>query len=93
MGGAGQEQFFRKTEKAIDRISQDPYYAPPDGKSKYGYYDGRPIIGRGTPINGGVYIGEGVRPAIVVDDNKQPILAEYYGKFLQSWNPNKGLCH
>lgn len=35
-------------------------------------YGGRPLIGRDTPIDGGVYCGTGIREAIVVDRVKYP---------------------
>lgn len=43
-----------------------------DGRDRY---QGRPLIGRDTPINGGVYVGAGSREAIVVDMTKSPILS------------------
>ncbi len=41
-------------------------------------YYGRPIIARDTPIDGGVYLGEGQREAIVVDWEKSPTLQKMY---------------
>lgn len=42
------------------------------------HYQGRALIGRDTRIDGGVYIGSGVREAIVVDIKKDPALREAY---------------
>ncbi len=44
------------------------------------YYQGRPIIHRDSPVDGGVYLGEGQREAIVVDSEKYPKLRELYKK-------------
>ena len=46
-----------KTVLAIERVKEKGSYEEPDRESKRGYYLGRPIIGRDTPINGGVYLG------------------------------------
>jgi len=43
-------------------------------------FQGRPIIGRDKPINGGVYLGEHAREAIVVDFAKDKSLQELYRK-------------
>jgi len=42
-------------------------------------YNGRPIIHRDSPIDGGVYLGQGQREAIVVDTQKYPELGKLYG--------------
>lgn len=61
-----------RTEMEKERLLSSPYYTNPDSSSKYGYYAGRFIIGRDTPINGGIYLGGYSREAIVVDDEKYP---------------------
>jgi len=48
---------WNKTTKAMDRLSGNPSYEEPSIDCVYGRWQGRPIIGRGTPINGGVYVG------------------------------------
>jgi hypothetical protein len=60
-----------KTVLAIERVKEKGSYEEPDRESKRGYYLGRPIIGRDTPINGGVYLGGGEREAVVVDDSRE----------------------
>lgn len=60
-----------KTLLGIERIKEKGSYEEPDRESKKGYYLGRPIIGRDTPINGGVYLGGGEREAVVVDDTRK----------------------
>lgn len=59
---------WRKTEMAIRNIKGGGFYEEGDKDSKYGYFEKRRIIGRDTPIKGGVYVGAGDREAIVVDD-------------------------
>jgi len=73
-----------KTILGIERIKEKGLYEEPDRESKRGYYLGRPIIGRDTPINGGVYLGGGEREAVVVDDsNKDSPLHDVYKELLQ----------
>lgn len=71
-----------KTILAIRRVGQSSSYDEPDTESKNGYYQGRPIIGRDTPINGGVYLGGGQREAIVVDESKSQYLNQIYQDLL-----------
>lgn len=71
-----------KTIIAKDRLSFSPLYEEPSKESKNGVWQGRPIIGRDTRINGGVYVGAGEREAVVVDDLKQPELIEAYRTLL-----------
>lgn len=59
-----------KTLIGVERLKEKNLYEEPDRESQNGYYLGRPIIGRDTPINGGIYVGGGEREAIVVDDSK-----------------------
>jgi len=44
------------------------------------FYQGRHIIHRDSKIDGGVYLGQGQREAIVVDSEKYPRLRELYGE-------------
>ncbi|MCJ7805343.1 hypothetical protein MUP46_01735 [Patescibacteria group bacterium] len=66
---------WNKTILAQQRIKERGFYEEADRESPKGYYLGRPIIGRDTAINGGVYLGGGEREAIVVDDSlpKSPL--------------------
>lgn len=57
-----------KTSLAIENIKDSGLYEEAAKESPHGYFKGRHIIGRDTPIQGGVYIGAGDREAIVVDD-------------------------
>lgn len=65
---------WENTIRAVERVkSSHPWlYEEPSGEARQGFFAGRRIIGRDTPINGGVYVGSGVREAIVVDDQKYP---------------------
>jgi len=42
------------------------------------YYEGRPIITRDSHIDGGVYLGQGMREVIVVDSKKYPAIRCLY---------------
>lgn len=42
------------------------------------FYQGRPVIHRDSEVDGGVYLGQGQREAIVVDSKKYPMLNELY---------------
>lgn len=66
-----------KTKVVARRIKDNPFYEEPDEASPNGYYKGRKIIGRDIPINGGVYLGQGPREAIVVDETHGELLNEY----------------
>jgi hypothetical protein len=72
----------------LRRICALPHYAPPDDRSRYGYWAGRPIIGRDSPVNGGVYlglghVGEGRREALLVDDSApEALLHDLYDRLL-----------
>ena len=65
-------------------------YSPKDEAAGWGYgeFDGRPIIARDTPVNGGVYpVGGTHGEAIVVDDKKYPEeLDDVYEEVLSSLN-------
>lgn len=45
-------------------------------------YQGRPVIGRDRPIDGGVYLVNGAGEACVVDSKKDAVLETYYQYFL-----------
>ncbi|MBI5622100.1 hypothetical protein HY933_04535 [Candidatus Falkowbacteria bacterium] len=55
-----------KTAQSTYRLSFKEGWQPPTTEAPLGYWQGRPIIGRDTPIGGGVYLGEEAREAIVV---------------------------
>ena len=63
---------WKRTEDLRKRLRYNPLYEEPTGETKIGSFAGRHIIARDTKINGGVYLGAGVREAIVVDDEKYP---------------------
>lgn len=67
-----------RTIEVGKHLKSSPFYEEPSGESPTGKWQGRDIIGRDRPINGGVYVGSGKREAIVVDDQKQPALNEVY---------------
>jgi len=72
-----------KTQLAIENIKVGGFYEEGGKDSKYGYFQERPIIGRDTPIQGGVYVGAGDREAIVVDDTyENSELIRIYNNFL-----------
>lgn len=71
---------FDKTSDMIYRLRDNPFFEEATPESRNGIWQGRNIIGRDVPINGGVYLGGGAREAIVVDDNKQPRLDNIYRK-------------
>lgn len=71
------------TVRAIQRAEGSGYFEEPDVDSRNGYFQGRPIIGRDTPINGGVYLGGGQREAVVVDDTKSPYLDNVYSDLIR----------
>ena len=74
-----------KTILATQRLKEKGLYEEADRESKNGFYLGRPIIGRETPINGGVYVGGGEREAILVDDrNPRSRLNEVYRELLDT---------
>lgn len=63
---------WEATSRGAARAEDNGQFRPADGKAPYGYFQGRPIIGRDAAINGGVYIGGSAREALVVDDQKYP---------------------
>lgn len=75
---------WNKTELAQERLKERGLYEEPDRESKTGYYLRRPIIGRDTPINGGIYVGGGEREAILVDDSfEKSKLHDVYDELIQ----------
>ncbi|GEM_PF-3983775 len=70
-----------RTRMGEDRISNTPFYKPPDEYSQYGYYQNHHIIGRNSRVSNGVYLGGGAREAIVVQNNE--ILDSCYAKLVQ----------
>lgn len=72
---------WQNTVRGIDRLRQShPWlYEESSREAPHGFFAGRRIIGRDTPINEGVYVGSGAREAIVVDDARYP--AELVGAY------------
>lgn len=66
------EGIWHRTEAVVNRLQDKLLYEEPDASSREGYFAGRHIIARDTPINKGVYLGSSPRDAIVVDDEKYP---------------------
>ncbi len=72
-----------RTSAAVIRVAGKPIYSPPDNNARFGYFNGRRIIGRDCPVNAGVYLGGGAREAIVVDDMADNgTLKEVYGTLI-----------
>lgn len=57
--------------------AQRGYVPPSKSEHKYGEFAGRAIIGRDSPINGGVFVAAN-KEVIVVDDKEQPMLKLMY---------------
>lgn len=75
--------YFNKTDIAKGRLAKSAFYEEPDEESFNGHFQGRPVIGRDTAINGGVYVGARGREAVVVDDTTQPHLNQVYAEMQQ----------
>jgi hypothetical protein len=73
---------WSKTRLAEERIKETDFYEEKGLIRKEKYFQGRPIIGRDRPINGGVYLGGSEREAIVVDDKKDEQLEKIYKRLL-----------
>ena len=75
---------WQRTQNVAHRIAEKGKFAPPDKFSPNGYFlDGGqkiPIIGRDTAINGGIYLGGSEREAIVVDEDHDPELNNFYNE-------------
>lgn len=67
-------------QRAVRRISTN--FALYDRTTRpgapYGFFNGRPIIGENTPINGGVYIGAAIQEAIVVEERHGMLLKVFH---------------
>ena len=60
------EQTVNRFDEALKRVESSEFL---EASSPYSFFDGRPIIGQSTPINGGVFLGALPHEAIVVDDS------------------------
>ena len=69
---------WNKTKYMMRRLEERIYWK--DGRP---YYQGRPIIHRDSPIDGGVYLGSDPREAIVVDSKKYRAINQIYSLLLQ----------
>lgn len=80
------EAQFDKTVFASERVKKQlsEGYREPDENAPYGYYFNRRILGRDLRINDSVYIGEGDREAIVIDDKKDASLRNAYAEFIET---------
>ncbi len=67
--------WWGKTQSAVERLIQKGKIKTIDGRL---FYEGRPFICRDSTIDGGVYLGEGIREAIVVDFQRSPRLQQAY---------------
>ena len=80
---------WNKTELSCERLDLE-------GKLKYidgvEYYLDRHVIGRDRPIDGGVYLGENAREAIVVDSNKYNEINKLYEIAKDKYNKNTDTC-
>ena len=75
------------TALVMARLGDNAGFEPPtagDARSPYGRYWGRPIIGRDSRIDGGVYVGRKPREAIVVDLSKPGPVRDVYAAWLRS---------
>ncbi len=74
------------TAHVMARLGNNIGFEPPtasDPATPYGRYLGRPIIGRDSRIDGGVYIGRKPREAIVVDMARPGLLDNVYTNWLR----------
>ncbi len=74
------------TAHVMARLGSNAGFEPPSGtdpSTPYGRYLGRPIIGRDSRIDGGVYIGRKPREAIVVDMARAGLLDNVYRNWLR----------
>lgn len=74
---------WHKTVRMQERLRNEAFFEEPSKESRYGKWQGRNIIGRDCPINGGVYLGGGEREAIVVDDKEDPELSHAYQELIK----------
>ncbi len=68
-------KLWGNTQEALQRLKQQGKIVRVNGIH---YYEGRHVIGRDTPIDGGVSIGNSEREAIVVDSNAYPLIRDLY---------------
>ncbi len=76
----------RNTQALISRLEGNPHFQAPredDLAAPYGSYLGRHVIGFGTRIQGGVYMGRKPREAIVVDATSKVVRRLHYKLRLQ----------
>ncbi len=65
----GSEQGFNRFQRALRRVRHSGRYEPSRAhNTPLGIYDGRPVIGETSRVNGGIYIGVVPQEAVVVDD-------------------------
>ncbi len=83
---------WNKTQLLKERLVASQFYEEPDIETPYGNFKGRHIIARDTPINKGIYLGSGVREALVVDDLMDAPLHDLYTTLLQQ-TPNSEYSH
>lgn len=70
--GNNVEGSWGRTDVVFDRLRNDPLFEEFPGEVREGIFDGRRIITRDAPINGGIYLGSNPREGIIVDDEKYP---------------------
>ncbi|MEK9196661.1 MAG: FHA domain-containing protein, partial [Patescibacteria group bacterium] len=74
------------TKSAVERVQDNPEYQPSGENDSLpnGTFGGFQIIGHESKtVKGGVYIGEGAREAILVND-KSPVLQEAVGELMRN---------
>ncbi len=71
---------WNKTRKMKKRLART--------YNERGSYQGRQIIARDTSINGGVYLGEGAREAIVVDESRDPSIKRVFQELIRRMEDN-----
>ncbi len=76
------EVFEVYTGMGVEFARENNYFEPADELSELGYFKGRFMIGRDTPINHGVWI-DGLTEAIVVDDSVSPQIWKTYDDLLE----------
>lgn len=80
---------WNKSELAFDRLNiirDDSFFEDKEQVTDEPVYQGRRVISRDKPINGGVYLGGSAREAIVVDDSRENSqLLQMYTSFLKDF--------
>lgn len=77
------EPHWNKTRRMAERLHKNGFFEEKGLIKKERFYQGRPVISRDTPINGGVYLGDGEREAIVIDDKKDEALERIFQELLE----------